>query len=171
MFWGEIARVDRNGASLAQITHATPAPAWTGIQIRRTSDNQILSSFATTRMPQWVAVSRDRLALLDRRRIELHRLSGQLIRSFAVSAHVSEISMSGNWIAYLDGTAIDALDALGEHALRLASGRRLRVHDLQGEHRARSVRGRGAASANRIPRAAAQRIHERLSRPGRARRG
>ena len=123
MFWGEIARVDRNGASLAQITHATPAPAWTGIQIRRTSDNQILSSFATTRMPQWVAVSRDRIALLGRRRIELHRLSGQLIRSFAVSAHVSEISMSGNWIAYLDGTAIDALDTRTGHVETVAHTR------------------------------------------------
>jgi Tol biopolymer transport system component len=123
LFSGEIARVDRSGASLAQITHATPAPAWTGIQIRRTRDNRILSSFATTGMAQWVALSGDRLALLDRHRIELRRLSGQLIRSFEVSAHVSEISMSGNWIAYLDGTAIDALDTRTGHVETVAHSR------------------------------------------------
>ena len=62
-------------------------------------------------------------------------------------------------------------DEVREHAVRAARRGRERVHDLQGGDRAASGGGGGPAGADRVPRAAEERVHERLPRSRRAARG
>ena len=103
--------VGRDGTGLRKLAF-DPArhPAFTGIEIRRTSDGHVLHSFAST-YPHSIALSGDRVALLTRtHRIELRDLSGAIVHAFPVDKRVDEISMSGRWIVFAVGAGIRALD-------------------------------------------------------------
>jgi Tol biopolymer transport system component len=108
----DLAVVGRDGSGLRQITltPTTTVPAWTGVEIRRTSDGTILHSFPTTAVPLSIALTADRVALLFHQTVELRTFSGSLVQTFAVDPSVSEISMSGHWIVFRAGKSIQALD-------------------------------------------------------------
>ena len=108
----DVVEIGRDGAGLRTILPLPrqATPAFTGIEIRRTSDDSVLHSFPTRTLPISLGLSGGQVALLFPGTIELRNTSGVTKRTFTVDKRVTEISMSGRWIVFRAGTSIEALD-------------------------------------------------------------
>ena len=130
--------------TVSQITHTTPVPAWTGVEIRRTSDGRMLHSFPTTAAPSAIALTANRVALVFEDKVELRTLAGTLVQTLPLDPQSGgAISMSGDRIVFAVGHAIEKLN--------IGTGATTTIAQAKGAIVGLSIDGNRVAWAEQLP--------------------